>query len=222
VAPKSVVVALEVRDLQVEQQRFREFLSEIAPAKGGKESLMFMHLQLPHAPYMLEPDGSVHPESPAGFEPAFAGNAALLERLRGDYEKQIAFVDRELGNFLDRLRQAGLYDQALIVVTSDHGVSWKDEAPGRVLSRANADMIFPVPLLVKLPGQRDGRVSKQDVQLIDLVPTIAAIAGTRVPWQVAGRNAFAQDDGSRQKIMIDANGRTFAYPSNFAETMTSK
>ena len=220
VAPKSVVVALEVRDLQMEQQRFGEFLSEIAPLKNGKHPLIFMHLQLPHAPYMLNPDGSVHAESPAGFDPAFAGNATLLKRLHNDYEKQIGFVDRELGDFLDKLKQAGIYEQSAIIVTSDHGVSWKDEAPGRVLSEANADMIFPVPLLIKLPGQTDGRVSSDDVQLIDLVPTIAAIAGSHVPWQVAGRDIYASGIGSRQKIMIDANGHTFAYPNDFAKTVS--
>jgi hypothetical protein len=218
VAPKSVVVALEVRDLQQEQQRFREFLSEIAAAPNGKPQLEFMHLQLPHAPYMLNPDGSVHPESPAGFDPKFAGNVALLARLRGDYEKQIEFVDSELGAFLDKLKQAGLYDQSLIIVTSDHGVSWNTAAPGRTLSDANADMIFPVPLFIKLPGQKDGKVSNEDVQLIDILPTIAAVAGVRVPWTVAGRDAFAANYPSRQKIMIDASGRTFAYPDTFAET----
>jgi arylsulfatase A-like enzyme len=79
-------------------------------------------------------------------------------------------------------------------------------------------MIFPVPLFIKLPGQKDGKVSNEDVQLIDILPTIAAVAGVRVPWTVAGRDAFAANHPSRQKIMIDASGRTFAYPDTFAET----
>ena len=195
---------------------------EIQNEPTGKPVFEFFHVQLPHAPYMLNPDGSVHVENPAGFDPTLVGNTALLSRLRGDYEKQVQFVDRELGIFLDTLKQAGLYDDALIVVTSDHGVSWHPEAPGRILSEANADMIFPVPLFIKLPQQKEASVSRKDVQLIDLLPTIASIAGVPVPWQVAGRDAFAADAAPREKIMIDSNGRTFAYSGSFAESVPNE
>ncbi len=217
VAPKSVVIKLQADQLREEQQRFRQFLDEIG-SPGGKPSLQFMHLELPHAPYMLMPEGTIHEESPSGFDPKFAGDTALLDRLRKDYLEQIEFVDRELGDFIDKLKQAGIYDSALIVVTSDHGVSWKPESPGRTLTDANADMIFPVPLFIKLPGQTEGRVSSQDAQSIDLVPTIAAIAGVKVPWQVAGHDLFATSAAPREKIMIDATEKKFAYPPTFAAT----
>jgi hypothetical protein len=239
VAPKSVTIELQAEDLRQEQARFDQFLEEIGPSSGGKPVFEFMHLELPHAPYLLKPDGSIHPESPGGFDPSFAGNTAVLERLRSNYELQIEFVDHELGRFIAKLKQAGLYDPALIVVTSDHGVSWKTEAPGRVLSDKNAEMIFAVPLFIKLPGQTQARVSSQDAQLIDLVPTIAVVAGVRVPWQTAGHDLLVSDNESanaqaavgpasqqaeparlpvRQKIMIDASGRQFSYPPEFAET----
>ena len=218
VAPKSVVLRVQGDDLGDEQQRFQQFLGEITPP-SGKPALQFMHLELPHAPYMLTPTGTVRDIEPNSFEPRFAENDSLLRRLRNDYLMQIEFVDREFGEFLGRLKQAGLYDRALIVVTSDHGVSWKTDAPGRTLSDANADMIFPVPLFIKLPGQTEGRVSSEDAQSIDLVPTIAAVAGVNVPWQVAGHNLFGPPGPQREKIMIDSSGRKFAYPADFAETV---
>ncbi len=239
VAPKSVTLKLQADDLRQEQARFDQFLSEIGPRSGGKPVFQFMHLELPHAPYLLKPDGSIHPESPGGFDPSFAGDTAVLDRLRSNYELQIEFVDHELGRFIAKLKQVGLYDSALIVITSDHGVSWKTEAPGRVLSAKNADMIFPVPLFIKLPGQTEARVSSQDAQLIDLTPTIAAVAGVRIPWQTAGHDLFtsgnapasahavavsgvrpAQPSRSpvRQKIMVDASGKRFVYPPEFAES----
>ena len=88
-----------------------------------------------------------------------------------------------------------------------------------MLCYANADMIFPVPLFIKLPGQTEGRVSSEDAQSIDLVPTIAAVAGITVPWQVAGHNLFGPPGPPRDKIMIDGSGRKFAYPADFAETV---
>ncbi len=218
IAPNSAVMTLQADDLRTEQHRFQQFLGEIGSPVGAKPPLQFMHLELPHAPYLLRPDGAIHAESPGGFDPTFAGDTKLLQHLRDNYEMQVQYVDGELGRFLEKLKQAGLYDGALIVVTSDHGVSWKPEAPGRVLSAASAEMIFPVPLFIKLPGQNEGNISTQDAQLIDLTPTIAAAAGIELPWPTAGHDLFEPMGAPREKIMIDASGKTFAYPSTFAAT----
>jgi hypothetical protein len=218
VAPKGVVLRIQANDLQVQQQRFREFLAEIMPETDGRPILRFIHVELPHSPYMLAPDGTAHPSEPDSFDVKFAGQPALLERVRDRYERQIEAVDRQMGSFIDRLKQAGLYDRALIVVTADHGVSWKTASPGRTLTDASADMIFPVPLFIKLPGQTAPRVSSQDAQSIDLLPTIAAFAGVHVPWPVAGHNLFGPAGPPREKIMIDEHWRRFVYPGNFAAT----
>ena len=220
IAPRSVVMKLEADDLRTEQHRFQEFLDEIG-APGGKPPFQFMHLELPHAPYMLTSGGGIREEAPGGFDPTFAGDTALLQHLRDNYERQIEYVDRELGRFMDKMKQAGLWERSLIIVTSDHGVSWNREAPGRVLSDANAELIFPVPLFIKLPGQTEGKVSNQDAQLIDIAPTIAAVAGIKIPWRTAGHDLFGSATPAREKIMIDANGKKFVYPPNFAATTAS-
>ena len=110
-----------------------------------------MHLELPHAPYMLNPDGSLHETVPNSFEARLAGDEVALGQLRSNYLNQVQYVDLLLGQFVARLRVAGLYDPALIVVTADHGVSWLPDAPGRTLTDANAGMILPIPLFIKLP-----------------------------------------------------------------------
>ena len=79
-----------------------------------------------------------------------------------------------------------------------------------------------MPLFIKLPGQGEGKVSDVDAQLIDLTPTIAAIVGVRIPWQTAGHDLFAPPPAAREKIMIDANGKKFAYPPNFAASGLSR
>lgn len=217
VAPKSVVLRLQADDLKEQQQRFQEFLGEIAPpTSGSKPPFNFMHLELPHAPYLLNPDGSLHETTPNAFESWQAGDAEMLARIRQDYEKQIQFVDSLVGEFVARLKQAGLYDQSMIIVTADHGVSWNVNAPGRSLSAGSADLIFPVPLFIKLPGQTEGKVSGRDAQLLDIMPTVAAVAGVKIPWPVAGRDLFAPAARSREKVMFDSSNRRFAYPDNFA------
>jgi hypothetical protein len=219
VGPLSLVLDVEAGQLQEERERFRNFLAEIGPASGNKPVLEFMHHELPHSPYFLTADGAVYPRSPSSFYPSLAGKGDVIESLRKAYELQVEFVDRELGEFLERLKEAGVYDQALVIVTADHGVSWKVDAPGRVLGDDTADMILPIPLFIKLPGQTKPGVSNADVQSIDLLPTISAIVGVKVPWTVAGRDIYGPAAEPRQKVVIDGEGHRFEYAPTFASTI---
>ena len=80
-------------------------------------------------------------------------------------------------------------------------------------------MIFPIPLFIKLPGQKKADISNEDVQSIDLLPTIAAIVGVKVPWTVAGRDIYGATSEPRQKVMVDGNGLRWKYPPTFAATV---
>ena len=94
------------------------------------------------------------------------------------------FTDRLLGRLIARLRETGLWDRALVVVTADHGVSFRvGQADGRSVTPENVEDIAPVPLFVKAPGQRAGRVSTRPVETIDILPTIADELGVRLPWR---------------------------------------
>ena len=68
------------------------------------------------------------------------------------YVLQVGFTDRVIGLLLDKLEAAGLYDRALIVVTADHGMSFRSDAPPRIVTDANVADIAAVPLFVKYPG----------------------------------------------------------------------
>lgn len=97
------------------------------------------------------------------------------------YDESVAFVDAEIGAFLDALHARGLYDDALIVVTADHGDTM---AEGEFLFGHGvfADSVLRVPLLIKLPGGREGGRRVEDgVQLVDLYPTLFDLTGIRGP-----------------------------------------
>ena len=96
------------------------------------------------------------------------------------------YVDRLLGRLLGALRARDLFDDAVIVVTADHGAAFATGQPRRPANRANVGVIAPVPFFVKLPGQPDGRVDDRAVRTIDVLPTIAKAAGVRVPWKADG------------------------------------
>lgn len=86
-------------------------------------------------------------------------------------------ADRSLGLLLDYLRSRGWYDDALIVVTSDHGESLLDPSP-RVTHGNNWEPVLRVPLLIKWPEtlERRGTVTA-NASGIDVAPTILKLAG---------------------------------------------
>ena len=93
-----------------------------------------------------------------------------------------------------------MWDRALVVLTADHGVSFRVKptpAPPFVLGRLgyrreltteNAEDIVTVPLFVKYPGQSEGRTDPEWGRTIDILPTIADVLGIRLPFKVDGRS----------------------------------
>ena len=104
-------------------------------------------------------------------------SADELERLRGLYDGQLRYVDEQIGLLLAELRERGLYDDSLIVVTSDHGDAFYEHG---AISHSTTpyEELVRVPLLVKLPGNRfAGRTVDAQVRLIDVFPTVLKAVG---------------------------------------------
>ncbi|MDM4718847.1 sulfatase-like hydrolase/transferase [Micromonospora sp. WMMA1363] len=177
--------------------RFTRFLAGLKPA--ARPTLHFLHLLMPHSPWAYLPSGARY-EAPEDFPNEGDG---WIELARQRHLAQLGYTDRLIGETLRRLRATGLYDQALLVVTADHGVSFTKGAQGRGMGaiQAAADEVAWVPLFVKSPGQRAARVDDRNWQHVDLLPTVADEAAIRLPWPVDGRSA-------RQEPRPDA-GRVF-------------
>jgi arylsulfatase A-like enzyme/Flp pilus assembly protein TadD len=103
----------------------------------------------------------------------------------GSYDAEIVRSDAIVGRFLQRLKQAGIYDRALIFFLSDHGEGLGDHGEGEHGVFVYRETI-QVPLLVKLPKSQNGGTVAAPVQLIDVVPTVAAITGARPRAKLAG------------------------------------
>jgi hypothetical protein len=167
--------------------RFEDWVRSIHPS--ARPALNFKHVLLPHVPWQYLPDGRRY--SPADPDQRAATKEPFL--VRQDYQRhllQLGFTDRLIGRLVARLRETGLWDRALVVVTADHGVSFRvGRYDRRAVTPENVADIAPVPLFIKAPGQRSGRVSTRPVQTIDILPTMAADLGVRLPWKVDGRPA---------------------------------
>jgi Sulfatase len=155
-------------------------------------TLHFAHLILPHSPWHFFPSGTDYGLSqiPVGLVPgAFWSDEPWL--VRQAYQRhllQVGYTDALLGQLLRRLTRTGVYDRALVVVVADHGMSFVAGERSRLVNQSNVAAIAPVPLFVKYPNQKVGRVDSRAARTIDILPTIADVLGTRLPWSVDGHS----------------------------------
>jgi len=117
--------------------RFTELLST-----GGKPTLYFLDSLLPHVPYVYLPSGrryAVDARLLRGID-----NGRWLEdwpalQAQQRYLLQLGYTDAALGLVLRRLRETGLYDRALVIVTADHGVGFRLGDQRRLPTPTNLD-----------------------------------------------------------------------------------
>jgi len=159
---------------------------------GHRPALYSLHAILPHVPWVYLPSGKRYGGDTGHRIPGAKGgiwrhDPWLATQAEQHFILQLAYTDHALGLILDRLRERGLYDRALVVVTADHGESFRPGTLRRHVEPANLVDIAFVPLFVKLPNQRRGRIDDSFVQTIDILPTIAAALHMRIPWHVDGK-----------------------------------
>jgi arylsulfatase A-like enzyme len=99
------------------------------------------------------------------------------ERFGALYERALEHVDREIGRLLDFLSARDLDRNTVVVVTADHGEEFMDHGRWGHWESNLFDEILHVPLVVRLPGRADAVRIDRLVRLLDLMPTILAIAG---------------------------------------------
>jgi hypothetical protein len=170
--------------------QFVTFLGNLKQTRG-KPPLYFEHALLPHSPWRFLPSGDAYPDADSvlGIEEDWSRwrpDAGLVDTALQRHLLQVGYTDRLLGVMLRRLAATGMYNRALVIVTADHGASFQPKGYMRNVVKANLSDIAGVPLFIKYPHQRRGRVDRRVARTTDLVPTIADVLGVRIPWHVDG------------------------------------
>jgi arylsulfatase A-like enzyme len=97
------------------------------------------------------------------------------------YTGGVRSADRWLGRFVETLRDKGLYDRTMLIVTSDHGEEFADHSRGSWYNKHGHNMyeeMIHLPLVVKLPnGYAGGTRVASVVQAVDVMPTILSVLG---------------------------------------------
>ena len=124
------------------------------------------------------------------------------------YLLQVGYVDTLLGRLVARLREVGRYDDALLVVAADHGGSLQPGHSFRQPTDSSFADVAAVPLFIKRPAQRRGAMVDANVEVIDIVPTVAAELGIELPWPADGTNVLDPAHAPRpSKVMFYEGAR---------------
>lgn len=188
---------------------------------GERPRFAFQHLVFPHLPwsffdsgqqYLLESSDNPHPSGAVGeLGEDWLNDSATVLRNFYRYRMQAGFADRYLGQILDRLKKSGLLNECLLIVTADHGVSFRPGHSRRIPDADNLADILSVPLFIKLPGQTAGLVDDRNVESVDLLPTIAEVAGFDLPEPTDGTSVTNPQRRTRKSCYFN-NTMTIVEP----------
>jgi arylsulfatase A-like enzyme len=169
--------------------------------KRPQRFFLFINYMDVHFPY----------SPPSPFDVRFPGKGAPIDRdqyfelrnavLRGDrtltpserdhlisqYDGALAYLDVEVGELLERLKQLRIYDNTLIVITADHGEAFGEKGYLEHGTSLYQDQIH-VPLIVKYPNSDRKGVVDDFVSTIDIVPTVLQRVALPQPAALQGRD----------------------------------
>jgi Sulfatase len=186
--------------------RLRQFIGRIRPSR--RPVLYVKHALLPHVPYLFLPSGrrtrnGVRDPVPGMNSVRGYGDSFLTRHNEQRFLLQTGYVDLQVRRLIRRLKHTGLWDRAVVAVVADHGESFETGVRNRrLISRGNIDEVGTVPMFVKAPHQRRGRVSHRLVRTVDVMPTIADLANAPIGYGTDGGSAFGPAARHRRAIRI--------------------
>ncbi|HVV52582.1 MAG TPA: sulfatase-like hydrolase/transferase, partial [Polyangia bacterium] len=149
-------------------------------AADHERFVLWTHLFEPHSSYMT------HPEFPTSL----SGVPGLMEK----YDYEIAFTDLWVKKLLDALKALGLDKDTAVVVCADHGEAWGEHNKRYFHGTELYDEQLRVPLIIAIPGQAPA-VFDDQVELVDLAPTLLDLVGAPIPSAMRGRSLLPRIEG---------------------------
>ena len=164
---------------------------------------LFLHLFDVHTPYkapepycaLFDPDYAGELEEVDVDDPSRPVNPAMdprdLHHVMALYDGEIAWVDAQIGRLLDALESRGLAEEALVVLTSDHGDEFLEHGGSGHHHTLYQELVH-VPLIVRWPVHLPpGRRIEEAVSIVDIAPTLLAALELEHPDPLPGIDLFA-------------------------------
>ncbi len=154
---------------------------------GEQPFFLFAHYFAPHGRYMTHEVKCRQSKNWCHREPRCAEHptqcrfgdkkARSVKKLINKYDSELAYTDIYLGDVFKAYRELGLDKNTILVITSDHGESFKDRKPSYLFhGRSVYNEELHVPLLIKTPKSEAQRRTEV-VGLVDISPTLTSLTG---------------------------------------------
>jgi len=121
------------------------------------------------------------------------------------YDSGVYYVDRYVDRLMGKLKELDLYNDVLIIITSDHGEHFDDHFKNCFYDFHGQDFyeeFIKVPLIIKYPGQSKGKIVPTPVSLIDLVPTVLNYYKMKIPGFVQGESLLIPNSKRKNRYII--------------------
>ena len=187
---------------------------------GGRPTFLFLNYMDAHRPYATgkrnDPSEKKLDRLISTVMEQGTANPELAAEVRSLQQMAVTRLDARLGELFAALKERGAYDRALIIVTADHGEAFGEHGIVEH-SKDVYEELVSVPLIVKLPGQAEGRVLSSRASSVHVAGIIAkALAGSDVETLVsvfprvpgpAGGSVLAENYYSRRKDLMKFGDR---------------
>ena len=175
---------------------------ELLGERWTDSNFVMIHFFDPHLDYDPPPayatkytDGRTEPALPLTMQACLAmqsedggsPSSADIRYVRGVYHGEVACVDAQVGRLVDALKTQGIYDNAMLMITSDHGEEFWEHG-GFEHGHTLYDELIRVPLIIKLPAGIEPveRVVDAQVRTLDLMPTVFKLLDIPKPESFVG------------------------------------
>ena len=179
--------------------------ADFVRAHHRKPFFLFLHTFEVHTPY--DP-----PEKYASFfEEDLPGDDGKPIWRPTNYDREIRFTDDAVQAFVAGIDVAGLWDDTLFVVISDHGEAFGEHGL-RFHGGVPYDEVLRVPWMVRGPGIPPGKRIHEVVSLVDFTPTVLDLMGVPAPAKTMGRSVaplvrVADEDWAVRPVFSEAQAR---------------
>ena len=187
------IEGLNERLLPDTQDNFDAFLQDVE-ASRARDRVYYYHFNLPHSPYVYDETGNQPRDGHTEFTPG--EDFSLVYE---NYRRQVAYTDSVLGRVISKLKSEGLYEDAVIVVTSDHGIRPDPAVMQTRFPDELSDLIPHIPLVIKAPGIPP-QVNTVEYQHTDFVLTVLDVLGITGYENFSGVSAFSPERPVRDKV----------------------
>lgn len=193
--------------VSVRDEKILEDAKRLLDEAKDRKFFGWVHFISPHTPYKYrEMAAHLAPQQSEGrFAETTGGHFEVespeeLARVRDLYDANIYFGDHLFGELMAHLESLGLADNTVVIVTSDHGEEFMEH--GQLQHNALYEELIHIPMIIRHPGMEQGARTDARYVGVDLLPTVAAMAGLEPPQGIDGIDLYNPFNADRQRLAV--------------------